>query len=87
MTSTIVGLVSGIGMLLGVLWHAFRVNKLEKQNGVLSSMVKFHRIQIQNLQESRDYAAKQLKKRNEELAKEDPAGALDEFFSPGVRKN
>ena len=85
MASWLVGAGGAIASLVLWLWHSYRTNRLLKEKAELELMVRLQNKAVKGLKAAQEYAAKELKKRNEDLAKSDPAAASDAFF--GVRKD
>jgi hypothetical protein len=85
MLSWLVGAGGAIASLVLWLWHNYRTNKLLKEKRDLELLVKLQNLNNKGLKAAKEYAAGELRKRNEELAKSDPAAASDAFF--GVRKD
>ena len=87
MTSWLVGAGGAVVSLVLWLWHSYKTQKLLKEKTELEIFVKLQRLQVKGLKSAAEYAAEELKKRNAELAKSDPAAASDSFFSDGVHKD
>ena len=80
-------LVGAIGFLLSVvvaLVQRGKIAKLEKSKEELELLTKLQRLQNKGLKEAKDFAAEELRRRNEELAKQNPAAASDSFFADGL---
>lgn len=84
MTQYLIGALGVLLSLVVALFQRNKINKLEKAKEDLETLANLQRIQNRGLREAKDFAAGELKRRNEELAKQNPAGASDSFFADGL---
>jgi hypothetical protein len=85
MLTWLVGAGGALVSLVLWLWTNAQKQKLLKEKASLELLVKLQQLNQKGLEAAKKYAAEELKKRNEELAKSNPAAASDAFF--GVRKD